>query len=100
VKHGLLHIKDEKKLELIFEKTEENLKISIIDNGIGRKKSMELNKIKNKNHKSFATDATQNRIELLNQLNSNNISIEYIDNENELGFSLGTKVVFILPIIY
>jgi ligand-binding sensor domain-containing protein len=100
VKHGLLHIKDEKKLELIFEKTEENLKISIIDNGIGRKKSMELNKIKNKNHKSFATDATQNRIELLNQLNSNNISIEYIDNENDLGFSLGTKVVFILPIIY
>lgn len=100
VKHGLLHKKEEKYLEINFEKENDDLKITIEDNGIGRKKSMELNKIKNKNHQSFATEATQNRIDLLNQFTQRNIHIEISDLENDLGQILGTRVALILPINY
>ncbi len=98
IKHGLLHKQGEKKLLIQFEKTSENLRITIDDNGIGRKKSAELNSIKNKKHNSFATKATQNRIELLNQMNNQNISICFIDKSNNSLSAAGTTVVVIIPI--
>lgn len=100
VKHGLLHKTDEKKLKIHFEKVADQIKISIDDNGIGRKKSNELNQIKNNKHQSFATNAMQNRVNLLNQFTQKNISIEYIDKQNQNNQSLGTTVVFVIPIIY
>lgn len=100
VKHGLLHQTEEKKLKIHFEKVADQIKISIDDNGIGRKKSHELNQIKNNKHQSFATNAMQNRVNLLNQFTQTNISIEYIDKQNQNNQSLGTTVVFVIPIIY
>ena len=100
VKHGLLHKAEEKKLKIHFEKVADQIKISIDDNGIGRKKSNELNQIKNNKHQSFATNAMQNRVNLLNQFTQKNISIEYIDKQNQNNQSLGTTVVFVIPIIY
>lgn len=100
VKHGLLHKAEEKKLKIHFEKFADQIKISIDDNGIGRKKSNELNQIKNNKHQSFATNAMQNRVNLLNQFTQKNISIEYIDKQNQNNQSLGTTVVFLIPIIY
>lgn len=100
VKHGLLHQTEEKKLIIHFEKLVDQIKISIDDNGIGRKKSNELNQIKNNKHQSFATNAMQNRVNLLNQFTQKNISIEYIDKQNQNNQSLGTTVVFVIPIIY
>ena len=100
VKHGLLHKTEEKKLKIHFEKVADQIKISIDDNGIGRKKSNELNQIKNNKHQSFATNAMQNRVNLLNQFTQKNISIEYIDKQNQNNQSLGTTVVFVIPIIY
>jgi LytS/YehU family sensor histidine kinase len=100
VKHGLLHKTEEKKLIIHFEKVADQIKISIDDNGIGRKKSNELNQIKNNKHQSFATNAMQNRVNLLNQFTQKNISIEYIDKQNQNNQSLGTTVVFVIPIIY
>ena len=64
------------------------------------KKSNELNQIKNNKHQSFATNAMQNRVNLLNQFTQKNISIEYIDKQNQNNQSLGTTVVFVIPIIY
>ena len=100
VKHGLLHKTEEKKLKIHFEKVADQIKISIDDNGIGRKKSNELNQIKKNKHQSFATNAMQNRVNLLNQFTQKNISIEYIDKQNQNKQSLGTTVVFVIPIIY
>ncbi|MES2862878.1 MAG: histidine kinase [Bacteroidota bacterium] len=100
VKHGLLHKTEEKKLKIYFEKVADQIKISIDDNGIGRKKSNELNQIKNNKHQSFATNAMQNRVNLLNQFTQKNISIEYIDKQNQNNQTLGTTVVFVIPIIY
>ncbi|MFN7044960.1 MAG: histidine kinase [Flavobacterium sp.] len=100
VKHGLLHKKGEKKLNIDFEHIFDSLKITIDDNGIGRQKSAELNAIKNKDHLSFATEAMQNRIELLNQYKQKNIAINFEDKLNKNAQSLGTKVIIEIPITY
>lgn len=100
IKHGLLHKQGKKELHISFEKTNDLLKIIIDDNGIGRQKSTELNAIKNKNHISFATEATQNRIDLLNQYTHKNISVVITDKTNVLKQSLGTTVTFEIPISY
>lgn len=76
------------------------MKITVDDNGIGRQKSSELNAIKNKDHLSFATEAMQNRIELLNQYKQQNISINFEDKLNKNRQSLGTKVIIEIPITY
>ena len=100
VKHGLLHKLGKKAVTIHFQKETEHIKISIDDNGIGRQKSTELNAIKNKNHNSFATEAMQNRVNLLNQYNQKNISIQYIDKTNLNNQPTGTSVVFEIPITY
>lgn len=97
VKHGLLHKTGLKKLNISFKKSNEKIKIEIDDNGIGRLKSAELSSIKNKNHKSFATNAMQNRIDLLNKNKLNKITINFIDKVNQSNQSLGTTVVIEIP---
>jgi LytS/YehU family sensor histidine kinase len=98
IKHGLLHKVGIKKLIVSFVKNKKTLKIKIDDNGIGRQKSGELNSIKNRKHNSFATEAMQNRIDLLNKNKSKKITINYIDKLNQSQQSLGTTVVIEIPI--
>ena len=98
IKHGLLHKKGEKKLLISFTKLNEMIEIKIDDNGIGRKKSNELNLIKTKKHPSFATDAMQKRIDILNLNNPNKIELSFHDKMNEAKVSLGTTVVIKIPI--
>lgn len=98
VKHGLLHKNGRKELQIIFEKNDDRLSIHIDDNGIGMKKSAELNAIKNKNHRSFATGAMQTRIDLLNKNKADKITIEYIDKLNAAQQSLGTTVIIQIPV--
>lgn len=97
IKHGLLHKEGLKKMSIQFFETENYISISIDDNGIGRKKSSELNSIKNKNHQSFATKAIQNRIDLLNQNQINKISIEFTDKVNPSQMAIGTTVRIEIP---
>ncbi len=98
IKHGLLHKVGAKKLEITFSKDKSVLSVTIDDNGIGRKKSKELNKIKQDKHQSFATNAMQNRVELLNQNKINKISIRYVDKVSVSEHALGTTVIIQIPI--
>ncbi len=98
IKHGLLHKKNEKKLMISFTKNNDTIEIIIDDNGIGRKKSRELNIIKTKRHQSFATDAMQKRIDILNLNNKHKIELSFHDKMNEAEVSLGTSVVIKIPI--
>ncbi|WP_445456987.1 histidine kinase [Flavobacterium sp. HNIBRBA15423] len=97
IKHGLLHKEGKKKIIIHFSlESPIILKCEIIDNGIGRKASQEINK--NRKHKSFATEASNNRLQLLNQNIGNKIGliIEDLYDENEK--ALGTKVIITIPI--
>ena len=98
VKHGLLHKTGYKLVTIEFKIQNEFLNISIDDNGIGRLKSAELKATKNKNHLSFATKATQHRVDLLNSYNNKNIVMYYIDKFDQENRSLGTTVVFEIPL--
>lgn len=98
LKHGLLHKKGEKKLKIEFRREADYMRISIDDNGIGRKNSAALNNAKRKKHQSFATEAMQERINLLNKNKINKITLTYIDKTNKAGISLGTQVLLKIPV--
>lgn len=88
IKHGLLHKKGQKIIELDFMKKDNGIIISITDNGVGRERSKEISKRNQIKYKSFATSAVQKRLELLNQNNPHKITCKIVDlmeNENAMG---------------
>ncbi|MBC7863063.1 MAG: histidine kinase [Bacteroidia bacterium] len=95
IKHGLLHKKNAKSLTIEFA-LKDVLVCTITDNGIGRKRSEEIKKRQNPAHTSFATKATENRIDLLNSYSDQKYSFKIIDLE-ENGVATGTKVVISIP---
>lgn len=98
IKHGLLHKKGLRKLDIsVIKSAPQQLMFIIDDNGIGRNRSNELNKIKGEKHKSFATEANLKRLDILNQEN-HDIGIEYIDKYDENNNPIGTTVKIKIPI--
>jgi ligand-binding sensor domain-containing protein len=99
IKHGLLHKKTNRKLDIVFmlDTTNNNIVCHITDNGIGRKKAAALKQRNRKNYSSFATKANQNRLELLNYGRTKKIGVEIIDlYDNDKQVS-GTKVIVNIP---
>jgi len=97
VKHGLLHKKGDKKLNISFNREKQLLICEIADNGIGRAHAQEIKNRQKEASSSFSTNATQKRIELLNSVDQKNLQIDIIDlyeNTNPCG----TKVVLKIPI--
>jgi sensor histidine kinase YesM len=100
IKHGLMHMHGEKNLILSFSLFNENTLLCVItDNGIGRKRSSEINRMREKKHTSFATGATQLRLELLNQGKEQTINVSFVDLVDEHGNVCGTKVLLYIPLI-
>ncbi|MBQ0116762.1 MAG: histidine kinase, partial [Flavobacterium sp.] len=98
IKHGLLHRDGEKKVSISFDQVEDLLFVSIDDNGIGRARAAALKQIKSQNHESFASQANEKRLEILNKGRSHKISAEIIDKKSKEGIATGTLVVLVLPI--
>lgn len=99
VKHGLLHKQGLKKLTISFSiKNTDILICTIEDNGIGRKRSNEMNTLRTKKHTSFATGATKKRLELLNYGRSNSIAVNFNDLTDSFGNACGTRVLVEIPI--
>jgi ligand-binding sensor domain-containing protein len=101
--HGLMHKTQDGILNISFEITlkqgKDFLKCTITDNGVGRKKSAELEAWKGKKHQSMATEITNERLQLLNNINSiKGYQVIIIDLENENKDSLGTKVEIYIPL--
>ena len=92
IKHGLVHKKDQGNLWIIIKKETTNLLIvTIEDDGIGREKSSEINK-KRQGHKSFAVNATQERVSLYKKEKLFDISVEFTDKVDENNKATGTVV--------
>ncbi|MFN8285018.1 MAG: histidine kinase [Chitinophagales bacterium] len=93
IKHGLLHKKGNKQLDIYFNINEEEtlLQCIIDDNGIGRKASAEINK-KRITHQSFSTSATEKRLKLLNDNLNNTIAVLFEDKYDEHQQICGTRV--------
>ena len=99
LKHGLLHKKGEKLLEINFRLEEEKkvLFCTVNDNGIGRERSAQIESFRT--HKPFATSATKRRLELLNSDRDSAIAVRYTDKKNEMGESAGTTVILEVPVV-
>ena len=99
IKHGLLHKKGSKILNLNFSLNSTNKKIICVvdDNGIGRNAS-EIIKNRTKFPKSFATKANQKRIDLINSTTTEKIEIEIIDKVADDNKPTGTKIILTIPI--
>lgn len=97
--HGLMHKSGPKKLNVVFESKGESLFITILDNGIGRKKSEEIRKRQGRQYESFSTQAINERMGILRKKYEGNIGYEIIDLYDEQGDSSGTKVVIEIPLI-
>jgi hypothetical protein len=92
IKHGLLHREGHRQLDIDFKLNDKNvLVVTIDDNGIGRKKSEELNQLKKDKSRSFSTAANKKRLEILNS--STHQAIEIIDKYDKEGNATGTTVI-------
>lgn len=90
--HGLTPLverKGELKLEFVFENSV--LKCIIEDNGIGRKKSAEINAKKRSGHKSMGLDVTNERLDILNKNNLFKTDVVIVDKEHD-GLAGGTRI--------
>ncbi|MDR7211623.1 histidine kinase [Flavobacterium piscis] len=98
IKHGLLHKKTDRVLEIFFEilKEEQMLKCTVSDNGIGRERASQL---RNKKYQSFATKANKNRLELLNFGKEKKIGVTIDDLINANNEPIGTQVTLLIPIL-
>lgn len=91
--HGIMHKETAGKIEVRFELAGDLLKCIIKDNGIGRKKSREYKTKREKyTHKSVGMTITKERLEIINQMNQNHLSVNVTDLEDEAGNALGTQV--------
>ena len=99
IKHGFSNINKGGKIKIEFSVSEDNiLKCIIEDNGIGREKSIRLNK-NNKSHKSKSTFITTERLALLNQTRlKKGFKTNTIDLYDDSNNPCGTRVEIYLPI--
>lgn len=99
IKHGLLHKKTDRQLLVRFVKKDSGIMVTIDDNGVGRKRSGELNKAKAKHHESFASSANEKRLQILNKGMQQHIYLEIIDKEDAGGHASGTNVHMYIPFV-
>lgn len=96
--HGLSLKKINGKLLLKIITNNNFLEIHIIDNGIGRKASVILNK--NKTYSSKGISITTKRLAIFSKIHNFEKSFEIIDLNDEKGKANGTKVIIKLPLLY
>jgi len=98
--HGLLPKKSSGRLEIRIELVNNFILCSIIDDGIGRRKAMEMKEHSiRKMHKSFGLKITQDRLDLLNYLHKSSLNVNIVDLQNGDGHSTGTKVEIYIPLL-
>jgi len=98
IKHGLLHKEGDKNLNITFKMKDKILECIIEDNGVGRKASNAINKLKPDYQKSFSTGAIQKRFELYQQYLEQHIGFGY-DDLYQNDKAIGTRVTILIPFL-
>jgi LytS/YehU family sensor histidine kinase len=97
VEHGIKHKKSRGKIQVIFRIHDKTIILEILDDGVGRKKAMDIEKGQMKTHKSLSTEITHERIKAMNKRVKHKIFFEINDLKNEIGEACGTKILFRIP---
>lgn len=99
--HGLMHQKDPGggKVKVSIQEKEGMLLCIVEDNGIGRKKAMELKAKKSGiARRSMGMVITQDRMEIINKLYDTQTAVQVTDLEDDKGNAAGTRVVLTIPV--
>ena len=96
--HGLMHLKRRGQLMIYIRDVNSKLQLIVEDNGIGRKRSAELQQGTPLN-KSFGTRITGDRIRLIRESLGIEASVMTEDLVTEEGNPAGTRVLISLPFI-
>ncbi len=99
--HGLMHKTDGEGLISISiaENDSDSLICRITDNGVGRKAAAEIEKGRERKHKSVGMQLTRDRLRDLNSESNARMSCVITDLEDEGGKALGTQVTIIIPLV-
>ncbi len=98
--HGLLHKEKQGILKIKFAISEgKTLQCVVEDNGIGREKSAEINRLRHKQHNSMGLDISRRRVGLLNEPGKNDYRIEITDLYYKDGKPEGTRVTVLIPLV-
>lgn len=97
VTHGILNLEKPGLIKIDIQKQDNLIKCTIEDNGIGRIRSVFMNK--NNIQKTFGTVITQERLAAINELYKSELSEKVTDLEDENGNPVGTRVELYIPII-
>jgi hypothetical protein len=96
--HGLMHKAGMGEIIIKFEKIQNGIKCIIEDNGIGRKKSNEINKERNKSHRSSAMMITEDRLKIINSRHNSNLNVIVTDLEDINNMPAGTRIEIFIPV--
>lgn len=94
--HGLIHKETKGHLLIRLQMMDENIRVIIQDDGVGRKKAAEIRRESGIERKSLGMMITRERLELLNQHTNDTYTMKVIDVENELGEANGTRVEILI----
>jgi two-component system LytT family sensor kinase len=94
--HGLRYVDEKGVLIIDIKKLNEDLLISVSDNGIGRKKSLELKTKNQKLQNSTGMQNIENRINIMNELFKTNIKVSIGDAYPGVK-NAGTRVEIFIP---
>ncbi|RLD27423.1 MAG: hypothetical protein DRI54_01115 [Bacteroidetes bacterium] len=98
--HGILPMKHKGNIDIkIIKSDDENLRIEIVDNGIGIRTSLGEKVKKKSDHISKGMDITKARIELFKQIGKNNAKIIGPEELTKDSKPTGTRVELILPLL-
>jgi sensor histidine kinase YesM len=97
--HGLVHKSGKGLLEIAVSLKGKTLTCVVTDNGIGRKKAVEIKEKKGQTHRSMGMKVTEGRIDLIRKINNTKeADVNITDLEDEAGKATGTQVKLILPV--
>jgi ligand-binding sensor domain-containing protein len=98
--HGLMNKEEKGKLDIDISQTSDHLLFKITDDGIGRKKAVELKSKSASTHKSMGMQITASRIEMLQQKKQLDTYIKITDLVLADGSAGGTEVIIKMPLMY
>ncbi len=92
--HGLMHRKEEGgRLSILVHKRTDSLVIEIEDNGVGRRKAMEMKSKSATKQRSMGMQITKERMELAHNMHGLHTRVEIIDLYDDKQRPAGTKVI-------
>ncbi|ASZ14462.1 tetratricopeptide repeat protein [Chitinophaga pendula] len=97
--HGLVPRTEKGRLDINIALNGKRLECTVTDNGIGRKKAMEIKERKGQAHQSMGMKVTEGRIDLIRKINNTkDANITVTDLQDRDGHPTGTRVGIVLPV--